>query len=205
MSKESKEKKKREDLEDIEENLEDKMDDELEESLEDIEENLEDIEEDIEEKKEKKKEEIIPKQEFIKLKYQFSEFVNKYKDFEKEFENYKRRTREEIKEAREEGIAKAVKALLPALNTFKTAKTLIKDESSLSGVEMIEKSILAEFEKLGVKKIKCKGEKFDPEMHNAVMLVENSKQESGTVVDEVEAGFIMGEKVIKFSQVTVAK
>ena len=144
------------------------------------------------------------KEEFVKLKYQFSEFVNKYRDHEKEFENYKRRTKEEIKEAKEDGVAKAVKALIPALTTFKNAKKLITDEKSLNGIELIEKSILSEFEKLGVKKIECIDTPFDPSLHNAVMLVENPEK-SGLVVDEVEAGYIMGDKVIKFSQVVVAR
>lgn len=197
MSKDEK-KKKREDLEDIEERLED----DLEEELED---HIEDLEEDIEELVEENKQELVPKEELVKLKYQFSEFVNKYKEYDKEFENYKRRTREEIKAAKEEGIAKAVKAIFPALDNFKKAKMLITDKSSLSGINLIEKSLLTELEKLGVKPIKAKGEKFDPEYHNAVMLVENESIPSGTVVEEYETGYTLGDKVIKFSQVTVSK
>lgn len=197
MSKDEK-KKKREDLEDIEERLED----DLEEELED---HIEDLEEDIEELVEENKQELVPKEELVKLKYQFSEFVNKYKEYDKEFENYKRRTREEIKAAKEEGVAKAVKAIFPALDNFKKAKMLITDKSSLSGINLIEKSLLTELEKLGVKPIKAKGEKFDPEYHNAVMLVENESIPSGTVVEEYETGYTLGDKVIKFSQVTVSK
>ena len=194
-----KKKKIKEDLEDIE----DRLDDELEEEVED---EMEDLEEDIEEFEEKKqKKEFVCKDEFIKLKYQFSEFVNKYKEYEKEFENYKRRTREEITAAKEEGIAKAVKAVIPALDTFKKARLIVKDESSLNGINLIEKSLMAELEKLGVKKIKTKGQKFNPELHNAVLLVENTEVESGVIVEEYEAGYTLGEKVIKFSQVSVAK
>lgn len=194
-----KKKKIKEDLEDIEDRLDDELEDEVEDEMEDVEEEIEDIEE------KKQKKEFVCKDEFIKLKYQFSEFVNKYKEYEREFENYKRRTREEIVQAREEGVVKAVKALIPALDTFKKARLIVKDENSLNGINLIEKSIMAEFEKLGVKKIKAKGEKFDPEKHNAVLLVENSEVESGVIVEEFEAGYILGEKVIKFSQVSVAK
>lgn len=194
-----KKKKIKEDLEDIEDRLDDELEEIVEDEMEDVEEEIEDIEE------KKQKKEFVCKDEFIKLKYQFSEFVNKYKEYEREFENYKRRTREEIVQAREEGVVKAVKALVPALDTFKKARLIVKDESSLNGINLIEKSIMAEFEKLGVKKIKAKGEKFDPEKHNAVLLVENSEVESGTIVEEFEAGYILGEKVIKFSQVSVAK
>ena len=194
-----KKKKNKENLEDIEERLDDEPEEEVEDEMEDLEEDIEEFEE------KKQKKEFVCKDEFIKLKYQFSEFVNKYKEYEREFENYKRRTREEITAAREEGVVKAVKALVPALDTFKKARLIVKDESSLNGINLIEKSIMAEFEKLGVKKIKAKGEKFDPEKHNAVLLVENSEVESGTIVEEYEAGYVLGEKVIKFSQVSVAK
>ena len=147
----------------------------------------------------------IPKSEYIKLKYQFAEFINNHKEYETEFENYKKRTREEIKQAKLDGISKAVETLLPALDSFKKARSLITDKASLSGINLIEKSILSELEKLGVKRIKCVGEPFNADFHNAVMLVENKEAPSGTVVEEIEAGYTMGEKVIKFCQVIVSK
>lgn len=147
----------------------------------------------------------VPNEEYIKLKYQFAEFINKHKEYETEFENYKRRTREEIKQAKEDGITKAVETLLPALDSFKKAKKIITDKASISGINLIEKSILQELEKLGVKRIKCVGEPFNAEIHNAVALVEDENAESGTIVEELESGYTKGEKVIKFSQVIVAK
>lgn len=151
------------------------------------------------------KAECVPNEEYIKLKYQFAEFINKHKEYETEFENYKRRTREEIKQAKEDGITKAVETLLPALDSFKKAKKIISDKASISGINLIEKSILQELEKLGVKRIKCVGEPFNADIHNAVALVEDENAKSGTVVEELEAGYTMGEKIIKFSQVIVAK
>ncbi len=155
--------------------------------------------------KETLKQDSIPTSEFIKLKYQFAEFINKHKEYETEFENYKRRTREEIKQAKEDGISRAVEAILPALDSFKKAKKIITDKSSLSGINLIEKSILSELEKLGVKRINCVGEQFNTDFHNAVMLVEDKSIASGTIIEELEAGYMMGEKVIKFCQVIVAK
>lgn len=147
----------------------------------------------------------VPNEEYIKLKYQFAEFINKHKEYETEFENYKRRTREEIKQAKEDGITKAVETLLPALDSFKKAKKIITDKASISGINLIEKNIMQELEKLGVKRITCVGEPFNAEIHNAVMLVEDNSVESGTIVEELESGYTIGEKVIKFSQVIVAK
>ncbi len=149
--------------------------------------------------------ECVPNEEFIKVKYQFAEFVNKHKEFEAEFENYKRRTREEIKQAKEDGITKAVETLLPALDSFKKAKKIITDKASISGINLIEKSILQELEKLGVKRIKCVGEPFNADFHNAIGLVKDDSCEPNTVVEEVEAGYTRDDKVIKFAQVIVSK
>ena len=105
--------------------------------------------------------ETVSMGEYIKLKYQFSEFVNRHKAYEHEFENYKKRTKEENKLAKDEGMLKGIKAIFPAIDSFKKARKIITDKSSISGIALIEKSIFAELEKLGVKKIHCEGKTFD--------------------------------------------
>lgn len=149
--------------------------------------------------------ETVSMGDYIKLKYQFSEFVNRHKAYEHEFENYKKRTKEENKQAKDEGMLKGIKAIFPAIDSFKKARKIITDKSSLSGISLIEKSIFAELEKLGVKKIHCEGKKFDTDYHNAIALVEKEDVEPGMIVEEVEAGFTLNDKVIKYSQVIVSK
>lgn len=143
--------------------------------------------------------------EYIKLKYQMAEVINKYNSLSHEFDNYRKRTKEEIKQAKIDGQSKSIESILPALDAFKKAKALITDKSSLSGVAMIEKSLMTSLEKLGVKAIDSVGNQFDPDYHNAVMLVEKEGVESGTIVDEIEMGFMLNDKVVKYSQVIVAK
>ena len=140
-----------------------------------------------------------------KIKYQLAEIVNKYKELEREFDNYRKRTREEIKQAKLEGQVKVVEAILPALDNFKKAKDIVKDEKCIEGINLIEKNLMASLEKQNVKKIDCLGKPFDPNMHNAVLLVEDPKAKSGTIIQVMEEGFTMGEKVVKYSQVVVAK
>ena len=140
-----------------------------------------------------------------KIKYQLAEIVNKYKELEREFDNYRKRTREEIKQAKLEGQVKVVEAILPALDNFKKAKDIVKDEKCIEGINLIEKSLMVSLEKQNVKKIDCLGKPFDPNMHNAVLLVEDPKAKSGTIIQVMEEGFTMGEKVVKYSQVVVAK
>ncbi len=149
--------------------------------------------------------EFVPMDEYVKLKYQLSDFVNRYKAYEHEFENYKKRTKEEIKNAKDEGIIKALETILPALDAFKKARKIITDKSSISGIALIEKNIFTQLEKLGVKKIECENKEFNTDFHNAVMLVEDEDKEPGTIVEEVEAGYTLNDKVIKYSQVIVSK
>ena len=59
--------------------------------------------------------------------------------------------------------------------------------------------------KLGVKKIECVNKKFDPNFHNAVLSIESKDVKAGFIVEEIEAGYEMEGKVVKFSQVVVAK
>lgn len=143
--------------------------------------------------------------EFVKLKYQLAEMINRYRQLEHEFDNYRARTKQEVKQAKTDGITKAIETILPALDSFKKAKALISDKSSLSGVSLIEKSLLNSLEKLNIKYIDCIGQEFNPDFHNAVMLVEDKTKKPNTVVDELEMGFTLNDKVIKYSQVIVSK
>lgn len=169
---------------------------------------VEEKQEDKEKQKEQQKEEknvVLSQEEFDGIKVQMAKVINDYKELEKDLENYRKRSREDIESARIDGIVKALNVILPALDTFKKAKKLIKDESSLSGVNMIEKSLFDSLGKLKVKKIECVGKKFDPSYHNAVLQVDDKRTKSGHVVEEIEAGYEMDGKVIRFSQVVVAK
>lgn len=156
-------------------------------------------------KQEKKIDRSVSCEEYLKIKYQLADMINKYKQLDAEFENYRKRTREEIKQAKTDGLVKAVELLLPALDSFKKAKKVVKDEKNLEGINLIEKSLLQALEKHNVKRINCVGKQFNPDFHNAVAIVEDKTKKSGTIVDEIEYGYMLGDKVIKFSQVVVAK
>lgn len=70
---------------------------------------------------------------------------------------------------------------------------------------MIEKNIMLALKDLKVQKIDCVGKKFDHDFHNAVLTMTKEGVKPGTIIEEIEAGYILGDKVIKFSQVVVAK
>jgi len=121
-----------------------------------------------------------------------------------EFDNYRKRTQSDIAKAYSNGFNQAITEFLPALDSFKMATEYITDPNTLMGIQYIEKGILSTLEKIGVKAIDVSG-KFDPNFHQAIGSEVSAEHESGDIVKECFKGFIMGDKVIRYSQVIVAK
>lgn len=160
--------------------------------------------EEVSEKKDKKVV-TLSQEDYDGIKLQMAKVINDYKDLERDLENYRKRSREEVESAKSQGIVKALSCIFPALDTFKKAKKIIKDEKAIEGINLIEKSLMEGLKKLGVKKIECVGKRFDPNFHNAVLSIESKDVKAGFIVEEIEAGYEMEGKVVKFSQVVVAK
>jgi molecular chaperone GrpE len=72
------------------------------------------------------------------------------------------------------------------------------------GIELIIKDIKATFEKLGIAEIETEGKKFDPNLHNAVLHIEDEKYGEGEIVEVLQKGYIMGDRVIRYAMVKVA-
>ncbi|NCB48527.1 MAG: nucleotide exchange factor GrpE [Clostridia bacterium] len=147
----------------------------------------------------------LTQEDYDNIKLQVADAMNDYKDLERDFENYRSRLKDEVEKAKFEGVSDAVKTILPALDSFKKARKIVQDKATLSGIHLIEKNVLSALDSLGIKKIDCVGKAFDPNFHNAVMMMQKEHTKSGTVIDEVEAGYMLKDKVIKYSQVIVAK
>ena len=121
-----------------------------------------------------------------------------------EFDNYRKRTQNDISKAYSNGFNQAITEFLPALDSFKMATEYITDPNTLMGIQYIEKGILSTLEKIGVKAIDVSG-KFDPNFHQAIGSEVSAEHESGDIIKECFKGFKMGDKVIRYSQVIVAK
>ncbi len=156
-------------------------------------------------KEEEQKQVTLSQAEYDGIKLQMAKVINDYKELERDLENYRKRSRQDVETAKTDGMIKALEIILPTLDTFKKAKKVIKDKDSLEGVNMIEKGVMEALKKLDVHKIDCVGKKFDPNLHNAVLSIEDTKHKAGTVIEEIEAGYTFQDKVVKFSQVVVAK
>ncbi len=121
-----------------------------------------------------------------------------------EFDNYRKRTQNDISKAYSNGFNQAITEFLPALDSFKMATEYITDPNTLMGIQYIEKGILATLEKMGIQTIDCSG-KFDPDVHQAIGSEASAEHESGDIIKECFKGFKMGDRVIRYSQVIVAK
>lgn len=122
-----------------------------------------------------------------------------------EYDNYRKRTTKEKESIWTEAKAQTVAAFLPVYDNLERAlKQETADAAYAKGVEMTMKGLQDAMAKLGVEPIPALGETFDPNLHNAVMHVDDETAEENTVVEVFQQGFTCGEKVIRFAMVKVA-
>ena len=133
------------------------------------------------------------------------EYLNMARIIQADFDNYRKRSIESIKQAKRDGMISAIEVILPSLDVFKKAKQMIKDEADKKGIEMVENEINNSLKTLGVEKIDTQNAKFDPNLHHALSIVEDKTKPDNVIVDEYQAGYKLGDKVIKYSQVIVNK
>ena len=134
-----------------------------------------------------------------------NEQIDKYRRLQADFENFKRRTLVEKEELSGFVARSIVLKMLPVLDNFERAVDSKSDQESFStGVEMILKQLQAVFENLGVQKIDALDYQFDPNLHEAVMKIQDSDKAEGTIINEVQKGYILNGKVIRHSMVNVA-
>ncbi|MFQ5638316.1 MAG: nucleotide exchange factor GrpE [bacterium] len=126
-----------------------------------------------------------------------------------EFENYKKRRENEFIQLIATSNADLISQLLPILDDFersmKSAQESKNFQSFYTGVELIFKNLLGVLERQGVKPIEAVGQKFDPELHEALLQVEGGDSPADMVVEEHLRGYKMHDRVLRHSQVLVSK
>ena len=122
-----------------------------------------------------------------------------------EFDNYKKRSVRERESIYTDVRVDTVSRFLPVYdNLVRALAAETADAAYKKGVEMIFTQLMEVFKGLGVAEIEAKGKPFDPNRHNAVMHVEDESVGENTVVEEFQKGFVLGDRVIRFSVVKVA-
>ena len=126
-----------------------------------------------------------------------------------DFENYKRRTAQEKDDLLKYSNAKLIGELLPVLDNFqlalKNSGNSPEVQNMVKGMEMIYRQMLQVLEQAGMSKIEAVGQPFDPKLHEAIMQVEDDSVPEDTVVEELRAGYMLKERVIRPSMVKVSK
>jgi len=132
-----------------------------------------------------------------------------------EIENQRRRFEKEIKDAFEFGSFNFAKENLATLDNLQRAKEAIKNDEKLKdnkdldkfleNINIIEKDLISIFERNRIKKIDTKGEKFDPNFHQAMSEIEDDKVEPGSIIQEIQAGYMLSERLLRPALVSVAK
>ncbi len=132
-----------------------------------------------------------------------------------EIENQRRRFEKEIKDAFEFGSYNFAKESLAILDNLQRAKEAIKNDEKLKdnkdldkfleNITIIEKDLVSIFEKNNIKKIDTNRKKFDPNFHQAMSEVEDANLDPGTILQEIQAGYMLGERLLRPALVSVSK
>ena len=132
-----------------------------------------------------------------------------------EIETQRRRSEKEIKDASEFGSFNFAKDNLAILDNLQRAKEAIRNDEKLKNntdldkflenITIIEKDLISIFEKNRIKKIDVENEKFDPNFHQAMSEVEDENKDPGTILQEIQAGYMLGERLLRPALVSVSK
>lgn len=120
-----------------------------------------------------------------------------------DYENFRRRNQEATVNARRDGTADAVEAILPAMDSIDRALGICTDEKAKEGILLIKKQIETSLAQLGVSEIPAEGAEFDHNLHNAVQRAEVEDDEVGKVLEVYQRGYKIGNKVIRYAMVKV--
>jgi len=147
--------------------------------------------------------------EIIKLKEEKEQLQDQLLRKIAEFDNYKKRTNREFFDRVQNANEKLITELLPVLDDMERALDHAKQskeiDSLLEGTELIQKKMIGILEKQGLEPLLAEGEEFNPDNHDALMQIENENVESGKIIEEHLKGYILNGKVVRHSQVIVAK
>lgn len=134
-----------------------------------------------------------------------SELEDKYTRLYAEYENFRKRSAKEKDSLYSDAYADALSAILPMADILERAANTDGDaEQVRKGLQMILKSFSETLEKLGVKEMDCVGQKFDPNLHNAVMHIEDETFGENEIVEVLMKGYEKDGKVIRYAVVKVA-
>lgn len=123
-----------------------------------------------------------------------------------EFENYRKRSQKEQQDFRDYALADFARHLLPVIDSLDRALNAPGEQEDLrKGVELIRKQLHDALAKTGIKPVPAQGEHFDPRLHEAIEMVETEEAPDNTVLEELQRGYVIKERLLRPAMVRVAR
>lgn len=145
------------------------------------------------------------KKENDELAARLDEANDKYLRMAAEYENFRKRSQREREAVYDDACFDTVRKLLPTIDNLERAAQYSDPEKLADGVKMILGGVPETLTSLGIEAFGEAGEEFDPNFHNAVMMVSDPEAKPGSIVNVLQRGYKRGEKVLRFAMVTVAE
>ncbi len=156
-------------------------------------------------KEEKSKASFFGKKKKDKSEQKVEELTDRLKRTMAEFDNFRKRTEKEKSSMYIIGAKEIVEKILPVVDNFERGLAQApEDDSFAEGMKMIYRQMMTAFDEMGVKPIEAVGKEFDPNLHNAVMHVEDESVGENIVVEEFQKGYTYKDFVVRHSMVKVA-
>jgi len=150
---------------------------------------------------------VSPASEIEKLRAERDALIDRLARLQAEFDNARKRAAREQQEFRDYAAADAIKAILPALDSFERALKAPagEDKDLRGGLELIDRQFQDALQKLGVQPIASVGKEFDPRVHEAIEMVDSNEVEDHHVLDELQRGYKYKERLLRPAMVRVAR
>ena len=129
---------------------------------------------------------------------------DRYMRMAAEYDNFRKRSAKEKEGIYADAYADALKSILPIIDNLERAVGVEGADAVAKGLEMTLKGAAEALEKMGVEAFGESGDAFDPNMHNAMMMVDDESHKEGEIVTVFQKGYKKGDKIIRYAMVTVA-
>jgi molecular chaperone GrpE len=149
---------------------------------------------------------LAQQEEQERLRQERDSLLDRLARLQAEFDNFRKRNAREQQEFRDYALADAIKALLPVVDSFDRALAVPERSSGdfHQGIELINRQLHDALAKLGVQPIEAQGAPFDPNLHQAVQMVESDEAEDHHVLDELQRGYKLKNRLLRPAMVRVA-
>jgi molecular chaperone GrpE len=147
--------------------------------------------------------------ELAALKAERDRFKDQWMRSAADHENFRKRTKRDLEDAKARGRDDVIRELLPVFDNLdravKSSAVATDVRSVIDGVRMVLKMFEESSERIGLSRVKTKGERFDPNTHEALQQVESAEHAPGTIVEEIAAGYRVGDRLVRPAMVVVAR